>query len=367
MRGALVATMLSLTANPSLSFTPSGGTPFFETTRLNAKGFSKSSGGGGFGTPAAKPKQVSAKKTLKKIEQKYGGSSPQDIAAGTQRRFQKYLDSLPDHLQLATQLYQKLRLWDANTARLSILEQANIPPADVEGAERARQELERIYREHHLSQDDLHNIFQQATWDASADAKAARATTGKMPSGIKSRVERACDIVVESMGKTGICLDVGCGFGTLVPILAANGRIDHSQIYGVDISSEMVRNGQEMYPQCSFEAVDFLAFEGPRDRSFDSIIFCSALHDLPDAVKSLEKAVSLLAPGGVIVIVHAQGATHVNKQVQANPVLVRRALPTSDELTELATELGVSLVSEPAKAGTPRDVEEGYLAVLRKL
>jgi SAM-dependent methyltransferase len=140
------------------------------------------------------------------------------------------------------------------------------------------------------------------------------------------------------------------------------------------LSPQMIRNAQELYPDCHFVAGDFLQYQ-PTDKDpessdggyFDAILFCSALHDLPDPNRAIAKACSLLRLGGVIVIVHAQGARHVQQQVQANPVLVRRGLPDVDELRTMASSLNLELVVEPAPPNTPRDVSEGYLAVLTKV
>jgi hypothetical protein len=57
----------------------------------------------------------------------------------------------------------------------SRLDQTKILTQDMDGARRAEEELDRIYQEYDLTENDLHNIFQKNTWDASADAKAARA------------------------------------------------------------------------------------------------------------------------------------------------------------------------------------------------
>jgi SAM-dependent methyltransferase len=101
------------------------------------------------------------------------------------------------------------------------------------------------------------------------------------------------------------------------------------------------------------------------EAGFDSIVFCSALHDLHDSVAALKRASSLLRPNGKLVIVHAQGASHVARQVNANPVLVKRGLPEAEELRTLDLG-GLKLTVEPAKAGSIQETNDGYLAVLQK-
>ena len=326
--------------------------PHSSTRRLAKKG-----GGGGFGAKATKPKKVSKEAMLKQVKKKYGGTSAQEIAQGTQKQIDRAMSELPSHLQVATQLYQQLLKWDSYVSTLSILQQSNLPPAELEGATLAREQLDQLCAEHQLTTADLHNTLQRITWDASADAKVARSLTGNMPLHIAERVDKACAYVGQ-----GRCLDVGCGYGVLVPNLLKAG-VRASQITGVDLSPEMIRNAQLLHPGVEFVATDFGAFTD--ETGFDAILFCAALHDLPDAKAALTKAASLLRPNGVIVIVHPQGNSHVLAQSKANPILVQRGLPTTEELEAL--DLGLSLVVAPAAAGTPDETRDGYLAVLQKL
>ena len=322
-------------------------------------------GGGGFGSSKSMQKKPTKQTLAKRLEKKYGGTTPQDIARGTQQQIEEKMKSLPPHLQVATQLYQELQKWNARMSSISILDQTKIPPGDMEGARRAQAELQRLYEEHNLTPNDLHNIFQKITWDASADAKAARSLTGRMPKKIEDRVDKACKIIaeaVESAGDEGTCLDVGCGFGVLVPSLKKAG-VAHNRIYGVDLSPEMIRNAQDLHPDANFEAADFLSYK-PLSNGFDGIIFCSSLHDMPDSIAALKKAEDLLRPNGKIVVVHPQGASHVKMQASSNPVLVKRCLPDAKELCDLCCNL--NLIIEPAAANSREESENGYLAVLQK-
>jgi Methylase involved in ubiquinone/menaquinone biosynthesis len=331
---------------------------------------------GGFGNPSkgSSRKGVEAKNkvstsTKKKIQikqrvlEEYGG----DIAKGTEQRVQTFMSALPPEVQEVANLYKKVRLWDASMSSLSVMQQANVPQRDIEGAKRARAQLEASLLELGLTENDIHNIFQKITWDASADAKAMNAKIGKMPEVIEERVNRACRIVAESVRKKswkdGSCLDVGCGHGTLVPNLTRAG-IYPNQITGVDLSPEMIRNAKSMHRGVNFIDTDFLRFDPAK--KFDAIIFCSALHDLPDMEQSLVKAASLLQPGGKLVLLHAQGAQNVVSQHRANPVLVKRLLPDRDELAVLANKMNLVLELQPWEPGSDMDEKEGYLAVLLK-
>ncbi len=330
---------------------------------------SSASGNKKKGGKAKGKKNTSVKKKIQlkqKLEKEYGG----DIAKGTEQRVKATMDALPPEIQATAELYRKVARWDAYINSIPEEKVASLPPRDVDGANRAKIQLELMYKENGLDDVKMHNIFQKATWDASADAKAIRASMGKMPSHIEQRVDRACELVADAVKKSeggrknGRCLDVGCGHGAIVPNLTKAGLYT-SQITGVDLSTEMIKNAEQTYRGVHFIATDFINEYQPSDY-FDGIIFCSTLHDLPDMVGSLEKAASMLRPNGVLVLLHAQGAMHVAGQHKANPVMVKRGLPSAEELEDIANSLNLVLEIEPADAGSKEDESEGYLAVLRK-
>lgn len=341
---------------------------YYSSTPLFAGGFGNSPSSKGSNKKGSTPKSsTSSNKKMLKIKQRvledYGG----DIAKGTEQRVQTFMNALPPEIQRIAELYKKVRRWDAYVSTLSVMQQANIPQQDLDGAKRARALLDTLLQEQGLHENDIHNIFQKITWDASADAKAMNAKVGKMPDFIQERVDKACGILaasVKSNGrKDGRCLDVGCGHGTLVPNLFRAG-IYPSQITGVDLSSEMIRNAKATHRGVNFIATDFLQFNP--DEMYDGIIFCSALHDLPDMELSLAKAASLLRPGGKLVLLHAQGAQHVVSQHRANPVLVKRLLPDREELAIFAENMKLMVDVDPSEPGSVMDEKNGYLAVLSK-
>ena len=365
--------------------------------KMAPKGFGGSGGGGGGGGGfgATKPtggrgsssssssssskKRLSKgdmKKAQKRVLQKYG----KDIAQGTQKRVNDAFQELPPHLYMATQLYQQLHQWNARKNTMSVLQQAQqLSESELEGARRAQEELDRICTEFQLTPHDLHNIFQQITWDASADAKAVRAMMGTMPTDIVSKIDRVAEIVAAAVGRTGSCLDIGCGYGVVVPHLLDSG-LSPSQIHGIDLSPEMIKNAREQHPRgVHFEAVDFIQdYNNNNDNGsdeenqkqqgllFEAVIFCSSLHDFSDWETAVRKAATLVQPrGGKLIVAHAQGASHVERQSNANPIMVKRGLPTAEELESLNLE-GMTLDIRPAKAKSREEDKEGYLAVFTK-
>ena len=342
-----------------------------------AKGF----GGSGKGTTSKKKSgktkdnvSNTKKVLLKQVEQKYGGTTPQDIARGTQTMIDQSIQQLPQHIQFAIQLYRQQLDWNRRISGMDLLTQSQLPSQAVSQAQRIQDTLQSVLAEHCITIQDLQVIMQQITWNASADAKAAKSLTGNMPKDIENRVQRACDYAAEAVkmedkddGALGV-LDVGCGYGVLVPYLQNAGLLS-SQIHGMDLSSDMIRNAHLLYPQINFEIANFLKLDdGQQNNKYNAVIFCASLHDLPDMKQALEIARNMLVDkGGRIIIVHPQGASHVINQQKSNPVLVPRGLPNTEELTEwLCSDVNQSmqLIVEPAKPKSEQENQEGYLAVL---
>ena len=220
------------------------------------------------GSSRPPPLLSSPQKVLKTLEMMYGGTSPTEIAKGTERMIERSLQSQPPHVQLAIQLYRKLQTLRGPNQT----DQPNttLTPGEehLDGTQPIQMELNQLLQEHNLTERDLHNLLQKATWDASAYAKAARALTGEMPIDTQRKVQRGCDLLFEYASQAASAsmlqgnnedesaepqseeknsltvLDVGCGFGVLVPFLKKAG-FTSSQIHGLDLSPEMIHHAQE--------------------------------------------------------------------------------------------------------------------------
>jgi SAM-dependent methyltransferase len=379
--------------------------PLSSRTVVFAKGFASSSSSSSKHKKKnqhsyASPTTLNKKTFLQKVQKTYGTSSSsspsqqqQQIAKATQQIIEAQIQALPDPWKQAIQLYQQVRMHKAKLSQLSVYQQSQLPESVLASARHVESQLDQLLQTHQnlmIQPSDIHTLLQKITWDASADAKTARGLTGTMPTDIQKRIDQACTWIAETIvvghdAELRMCLDVGCGFGTLVPQLRRVGIRD-SQIHGVDLSDNMIDNARALYPDCQFLATDFWKFQptiqnnnnnnpetsSSKTLSYHGILFCSSLHDFPDPQRTIQHAISLLhRPGGRLVIVHAQGAGHVQNQVMANPVLVPRALPTAEELVAWTTATEEKdgswpkgrWIYSPAAPNTPRDREEGYLAV----
>lgn len=101
-----------------------------------------------------------------------------------------------------------------------------------------------------------------------------------------------------TMQNNSSVLDVGCGNGTLLKMLANNYNIEG---YGIDISEKMIENAKKRCPHMAFEV------SGCEDTPFKNQMFhvvtvCASYHHFPDT-KAFAKEVSrILKPKGVLYI-----------------------------------------------------------------
>ena len=318
-----------------------------------------------------------------KMKKVYGGITAEEIAIGTEKRIGSMITeslSLPlrkalELREIVQQFERKISGMDAEAIR------QRFAPEELEQAIANRKAFDEHLQNNNLAQGDLQVAMQRLTWDASADAKACKSVTGKMPTTFKNRVTRASEMAYEASPNDGLVLDVGCGYGVLIPFLKKAG-FKANQIHGVDLSSEMIGHAKTFYPDVAskgkFEALDFFAdVEDDSKNKYRSVVFCSALHDMPDLKRALIKTKNELldatSPGSRLVIIHAQGASHVLNQTKQNPLLVPRGLPTIAELQEWLCNDNqdeddggptMKIVHEPALSKSQDEVREGYLAVL---
>lgn len=69
-------------------------------------------------------------------------------------------------------------------------------------------------------------------------------------------------------------LDVGCGFGNIIPYIAD--KTDSLNYTGIDLVPEFIKEARKIYPENKFLVGDF--FKQPLEKKFDIIICCGALN-----------------------------------------------------------------------------------------
>lgn len=143
----------------------------------------------GFGTSNASTRKT-PKDIQKNLKKRYGGSTPDAIAKGTAINMEAARSQWPPHIQTAANLYEEICKWEKYYQRLTIVQHNALDPAQVRRMEQIRASYNDICRTYDLSDAAMHNLFQTLTWDASADAKAARVLLGgTMPSHIRERIQ----------------------------------------------------------------------------------------------------------------------------------------------------------------------------------
>lgn len=100
--------------------------------------------------------------------------------------------------------------------------------------------------------------------------------------------------IVAVRGRRGTLLDVGCSTGTIIYHLRALGW----SVTGVDLNGESLAVAKRHGLDVRLGTIDELA-EG---RKYDVILFGDVIEHVPSPRRTLEKARSLLEPGGLVVI-----------------------------------------------------------------
>ena len=148
--------------------------------------------------------------------------------------------------------------------------------------------------------------------------------------------------------------DLGCGTGTLLVLLAAEGYA----VTGLDFAPEMVRaaraKARAAGVSARFELSDAAAPTLPA-ASFDVVLARHVLWAMPDTGDALEAWLRLLLPGGLLVLVEGRWSTGAGLTAEeaGRAVLRHRADAT------------ITVLSDPALWGAPV-TDERYLLVSRR-
>ncbi len=99
-------------------------------------------------------------------------------------------------------------------------------------------------------------------------------------------------------------VELGCGPASVIPSLLK--RItEKTKIIGIDFSKQMIaianrKKDQHEWSNVQFECMDMYDFTP--EKNVDAVVFCLALTAIPDSIKALQKALSILKTGGQLII-----------------------------------------------------------------
>lgn len=142
-------------------------------------------------------------------------------------------------------------------------------------------------------------------------------------------------------------LDVGCGTGVLIPFLIE--KIGSSGvIIGLDIAEKMLERAREKFPKSLFPTVKFVHADIMNFESldkFDLIIFYSVFPHIQEKQKCIEKAASMLTPGGKLAICHSESREKINAiHREAGSPVCHHLLPPAFEVASYMKQAGLQIL-----------------------
>lgn len=94
---------------------------------------------------------------------------------------------------------------------------------------------------------------------------------------------------IDFEGKT--ILDVGCGFGDIIPYISAKAK--KFEYKGIDITPEFIREAKKLYPEHKFIVGDY--FDRPLKENFDVVICSGVLNaNVKDNLGFRKKAIKIM-------------------------------------------------------------------------
>lgn len=161
-----------------------------------------------------------------------------------------------------------------------------------------------------------------------------------------SRVVQLAEIAPEMR-----VLDVGTGTGVLLPLLSQavgeDGRVE-----AIDVSSGMLRvaRSKGIPPNVSLLQTSLEEYR-PASGHFDRVMCNAVFPHFSDSAAALAKILSLLRPGGRLVISHPIGREAVNRIHSASSsVVAEDSVPDNEKLRSLlegAGFEGIKIIDEP--------------------
>ncbi|MCU7822508.1 class I SAM-dependent methyltransferase [Kitasatospora sp. DSM 101779] len=166
-------------------------------------------------------------------------------------------------------------------------------------------------------------------------------------------------------------LDLGCGTGSLSELLARQGH----HVTGIDLAPGMITRARSKLAASGLEATFLVGDAGRppgRPGGYDALLSRHLVWTLPDPPAALRHWVTLLRPGGTLVLVEGRwreaGDTSSMYAPEAHPLPWAGGVPArdlADALSPHVTELAVTPLSDEATLWGGPVSDERYALVAR--
>jgi len=229
---------------------------------------------------------------------------------------------------------------------------------------------------------DAHAAIVEVTWDAIAAFLPVTHDPNPTPEAQKrlTAISRAAVVQREGGEDLSRFLDVGCGNGLLLPFATAVGCPPEAY-RGIDLSSRMIETAQKAHgDETRFKGATFddksfddvvKEAEAEGGTEYDAIVFNGSVQFFADLRAALSSAAGLLkkGPDSRLVLAHVSGGGFVKRERDENPMTVLSVMPTLAELGDVASELGLNVVTPSFMGSEASEIErfldDFYLVVLR--
>ena len=161
------------------------------------------------------------------------------------------------------------------------------------------------------------------------------------------------DWLIEKVGTAGPICDLGCGPGQVAAYLHARG----ADVWGIDLSHEMVRQAQYLHPHIPFKQGNMLSLNDVSNDSFGGIAaFYSIIH-IPrsQVAQALRELRRVLKTGGVLLLTFHIGNEVVHRDDWwEKAVCLDFYFFQTEEMKEGLIEAGFVLGGSDRKRSLPR-------------
>jgi len=111
------------------------------------------------------------------------------------------------------------------------------------------------------------------------------------------RKQRVLEIYNKEIKKKAKILDIGCGPGIIIEELLSK----NAEIYGIDISKEMINLAKKKFPNVNFSVGDAENIKFPNN-TFDVVISMGLIEYLKNDIKAITESIRVLKKDGILIL-----------------------------------------------------------------